>query len=62
MFEPTTFEEVCMAMHTRAIVKVRDMTGTIQSVAVHDNEDNGRCWLVTLSSETGSTKQVLIAG
>ncbi len=47
MFNPTSFDEICRSMQTRAIVRINQCVGTIQSISAEDG--NGKSWIVTMN-------------
>jgi hypothetical protein len=47
MFKPKTYQDICNAMQTRAIVEIDGVEGVINTIQAEDG--SGRNWNVTLS-------------
>lgn len=64
MFSPTTFDDLCRAMQTRAEVllfkttrlggfnEVKPIQGIIQGISVESNDSQAKCWNVKLYNGT----------
>jgi len=47
MFKPRTFNDLCQAMRTRAVVEIDTTVGVVNGIQPEDN--SGRNWIVTIN-------------